>query len=137
MLQTFRFGSARRPYLFAVKQPDTELFPVDVMTQRPAARNFVFEGYDPSGLFEANTGLYPDVFVDAVVWRNGFSGTEQGRATLVAFLVKKLLDLFIEDETFAERVGFSEDPRPELEELLRRWIAEEGAAHGWVPATSR
>lgn len=103
------------------------LFPDDLVAQ-PAPQTFVFERLTALDLFENSTALFLHEFVDAVILREGFRGTEGARKKLVDELADRLLKRFLADGEFAARIGSSNDCRPELQALLQKWRRERSPA---------
>jgi hypothetical protein len=99
------------------------LFPDDPAAQ-PPPQNFVFERLTALDLFEQSTAVFLHEFVDDVILREGFRGTEDGRKRLVNELSDRLLRVFLDDGEFAARIGASKDCRPELQALLGKWLRE-------------
>lgn len=97
------------------------LFPESEMAA-PVARSFVVK-VEPLELFEHATMLYLGEFVDASLYRCGFSGTERQRAVFQCDTERAILDRFIDDGEFAEKIGNADDPRPLLDEFIFERLA--------------
>jgi hypothetical protein len=91
----------------------------------PRPQPFVFEKLDERDLFENSTCLFTEEFVDGVVCNHGFYGNEAAREMFVAQVAARLIKLFVSDQEFAARIGSAEDPRPELQELVIKWLRED------------
>lgn len=103
------------------------LFPEDVGAGVEKKR-FVFD-IDPEELFESQTSIIPETFIDAALWRIGFSGvSETEREQVVAAFAARMVAQFADDVEFAARIANSEDPRPELNELVKNWLNERAAS---------
>ncbi len=96
------------------------LFNEAEIAAQPKSEHYVFERLTALDLFEKSTCLYLPEFVDSIVWRAGFQGTEEEKTALVQSLSDQLLQRFMTDGEFADRVGRSEDPRIELGQLIRK-----------------
>lgn len=83
------------------------LFTDDQFAAPPPPVSFVFEGFDADALFSASTMLELEAMIDRRLWVDGYSGTEEGRAALIANIKARILERFVKDSEFAAEISTS------------------------------